>query len=521
MPRIHRWFTRGVTGLLLTVSIVPTVRVAAQAPSATVVHDERWQPWLGCWKPAGGGGLGAAGASASGTSEIPPTVAPTMICIVPSATATGVSIVNFAGGAITERTVIDPALPAEKTVGDCKGTEQASWSRDGNRVFLRGTFTCGRGVTRTEHAVMSMSVDGDWVQAQSATVNGRTSSFVARFTDTGIALEGIADGAIVERPILDEAGRRLSPPRSSCTGTEAVTPSADSARVSVRSDYTCAGLHRVARAEFAKTSAGAWRRTDKVLTPFGSASVRADAGAPVTTEQILEVATKTDVSVAEAWLVDRNQSFDLNGKQLLQLADKGMPSRLIDMMVAMSHPEAFAIRPNDANAKDPEVARRERERRPSNPTYDCGAACRPVVGLSWLYDADRYYGWGPFGYMSPYGMFVNRYGYYGGMYGYPYYGGMYGGGYYGPGYYSGGGPTVIITRPVESQPAGRAVYGQGYTRTSSGGSSSSGSMSPPSRGSSTSAPSSSGGSSGGASSGSSSGGSGGGEARTAKPRGGG
>ncbi|MEQ1690489.1 MAG: hypothetical protein ABMA00_04340, partial [Gemmatimonas sp.] len=431
--------------------------------------------------------------------------APTMLCIVPGRNATSVEVVNFSGGAITERTVIDPGQATAKTVDDCSGQETATWSADGRRLMLRGTFSCARNIMRVESGVMSIDADGQWVQAQSVKVGSSVTTYVAQFRDTGIALEGIRNGAIVERPMLDESGKRLSPSRDGCTGSDAVNPSGDGQRISVRSDYTCAnGLHRVADAEFVRNTRGEWVRSSGVSVAFGTAWARAAAGEPVTTDDVLEVAKLVDATVAEAWFTSRREGFDLTGKELVRLADAGMPSRVIDVLVAVSNPKTFVIRRNDGSLDAegrPARATRADDRRLAGPA-GCSLTqdyCYGMMGLGWLYGADRYYGWSPYGYQ------------YGSRYGYGY-GSPFGGGYYGPGYYNGNGPVIVVSRPsAPAEPRGRAVYGQGYTRdrpitytaptstsSGSGGTSSAGS-----------------GSSGSSSSGSSSGGGGG---RTAIPR---
>jgi hypothetical protein len=117
--------------------------------------------------------------------------------------------------------------------------------------MLRGTFSCARGVKRTETGLMSISADGDWVQAQSINMGGAPpTSYVAHFRDTDILIEGVRGDTIIERPMLDLAGRRISPPRFGCTGTENDTR--DTAQVvHVRSVYACAGgLLRAADATF-------------------------------------------------------------------------------------------------------------------------------------------------------------------------------------------------------------------------------------------------------------------------------
>lgn len=493
----HRAIVGSLAHLALcaVVATLAAGTLSAQSSSTVAVHDARWQPWLGCWKPTGA----IAPTVSAGESIAAP--AATMICVVPGKTLTSVDVVNFSGGSITDRTVIEPGQATQKKVDDCTGLETATWSGDGHRLMLKGTFTCGRNVARVETGVMSIDADGQWVQVQSIAVNKNVSTYVAHFRDTGILLEGIASGAIVERPLLDGSGKRMSPPRDGCIGTELVTPSADSSRVTVKSDYTCAGLHRVADAEFVRNSTGQYVRAGGNQVLFGTPSVRAAAGAPVTTTDLLEVARIVDPTTAEAWLSDRGQTFELTGKELVRLADAGMPSRVIDVMVAVSNPKTFALRRNTGDMDDERERRRGDQRVASNSscsiTFDY---CYGMTGLGWLYGADRYYGWSPYGY--GYGYPYSRYGY--GSYGY--------GGYYGPGYYNGNGPVIIVAPNQPAAPRGRAVYGQGYTREKPI------TYTPPS----TSTSSGSGGAStaGAAGSGSSSSSGSAGAARTAKPRGG-
>ncbi len=487
-----------------------SVRASAQSgrEMSVAIHEPRWQPWLGCWTPTGASPMQTVGAEALGSS------ARAMFCVVPGATATSVDIVNFAGGAIVERTVVDPGRTIAKSVDDCSGTESATWSEDGRRLLMRGMFTCARGVKRLESGIMSIDADGQWVQSQSVSMNGKASTFVAKFRDTGIAMEGIIDGALVERPLLDAAGKRLSPPRDGCVGTESVTPISETRRVTVKSDYTCAGaLRRVADATFVRGADGRWVREGGTGVFFSTPSARADAGAPVSTSDVLEVAKAVDASVTEAWLTDRQQQFSLTGKELVRLADNGMPSRVLDMMVAVSNPRSFTIRrPGEGQVGAEPLSRTDVRRGAGDVDGRCGLAsdCYGMMGLGWLYGADRYYGWDPYGFQFNRFGFNNRLGFNNGF-------GFAGGGFYGPGYSYGNGPIVIVNpNSAPAEPRGRLIYGQGYTRDRGSSPAPRASDFSPSSGSSSGG---SGSSSGGSSSGGSSSGGSNGGARTAKPRG--
>jgi hypothetical protein len=196
------------------------------------------------------------------------------------------------------------------------------------------------------------------------------------------------------------------------------------------------------------------------------------AGTPVATDAVGEVAKAVQTPVAEAWLNELGQTFALNAKELVRLADAGMPSSVIDLMVALSYPKRFAVRRAEYQAtsgggaitietpsltSDSWSQRRESCGYSSYPGY-YGDPCYP-----------GYFGYGVYGY-DPYfnSAYARMYGY---NYGYNY--GGYSGGYYG-GYYWGTRPIVIVNTPTAGDytpaPRGQAVKGQGYTRTGSGGS---------------------------------------------------
>lgn len=502
-------FTVGALGGLTTLAHAQ----GSTASNATLVGattDARWQAWLGCWKP-----LTPMTQIAPGISEIQPISAAQLICVVPGPEQASIEIVNFSSGQVTERTLVTPGGPVARQVDGCAGSEESRWSADGQRVLMSGLFQCGNGITRKESGVMSIDADGQWVQSQSVNVNGNVSVYVARFIDTGMAIEGVRDGAIVERPILNPRGERLSPPRDDCVGTESVTPSADGSRVTVQSDYLCTGgLRRVANATMQRGTEGQWIHADGRNITVGNTYVRAAAGAPVSLDDVLEVAKAVDPAVTEAWLSSRQQQFVLNGTQLAQLADAGMAPRVIDMLVAVSNPDVFVLRPNGANVvtAEPVESRNAQQRRGNVGCRLQDPYCNGTMGMSWLYGANRYYGWDTYLY---------RDGFYGNRYGYPYSNGVYGGGYYGPGYYTGNTPVVIVTR--DSEERGKAVNGRGYTRGT--GSSSSGSRAAfgterfPAASGSAAGSSGSGSSSAGSTGSSSSGGSSESTGRTAKPRG--
>ncbi len=395
--------------------------------------DTRWRAWTGCWKP-----VTAEAAIIAGT-----------VCVLPAEGQSAVEIVSVAGGKVVDRVKVRADGQAHAVTRDgCTGTESATWSPFGTRLYLKGTLTCEGGLIRTSNAVMSFNQRYEWLDVR------------------GVA-SGAAQGVAVARyvPVMDTAG----------------LPSE---------------VHATFRDRAALAS-------NAVLA----------ASAPLTLADIAEVSVQTDSGVASTWLMERTQGvkLSLDGKQLAALADQGVSPAVIDVLVAISHPERFAFAPG---AQEAQLLPRDGRMTASGASARAdlrdaywleSQSCSLMFYDPWCYESYRMrspyryssYGYDRFGYNGAYG-----YGF-----GNPYYG-----------FYPGSQPIIVINRPVENEGYtpprhGRVVKGQGYTSGGSSGSSGSGS-------STTSSPSSSsGGSSAGSSGGSSSGsdaGSGGGSSSSGR-----
>jgi hypothetical protein len=305
----------------------------------------------------------------------------------------------------------------------------------------------------------------------------------------------VRDGAVAdrERVAIGETARDAE----GCSGAERIEWSADGRRVYRSSDQRCTGgIHRRAAGMLAILPSGEWLNAQGVTVDSSTmvrvlryrpladaakvpaevtrslqgngmavAAARTAAAASPSTADIVEASRRVDQDVVSAWLIERNQPFRVDAGRLVQLADAGVPPKVIDLMVALSYPQVFAI----------DLQSREGELRPESRNDDYRRH-RPTIWDPWGYDPAFAWGYYP------------RYGYgYGSRYGYGYY----------------GAPVIVVRDSDEGRSHGHAVNGRGYSR----GSGSSGSSSPSSRPSSTRS-----GSSGGSHSGSSTG-------RTAKPRG--
>jgi hypothetical protein len=320
-----------------------------------------------------------------------------------------------------------------------------------------------------------------------------------------------------------------------CTGTQRAQWSADGLRLFTHAQVSCEGQPvRTVSGLTLMSPGGEWvdvqavtiGETDSVrVRRFRPSPDRALAGMPAAAvrlqiEHVKEASKHVSPRAIEAALMETSARFPLSSRVLVDLDKAGVDDRVTDLMVALSYPRSFAVRPSGPDDR----------LTPFPPLYPGGA---DFVDASYDYP----YFFGPYYsnyYYSPY--FFSPFGYSYLRY-YPYYP------YYAP-------PVVIVgdgggggdfdgddVRPPEN---GRAVNGRGYTRVDrrddSGGSggpdptprsNGSSGASVSKRGytagdtsSSASAPSSSGSSSGGSSGassgGSSSGGDGGG--RSAVPR---
>ena len=350
----------------------------------------------------------------------------------------------------------------------------------------------------------------------------------------------VFDSASVStRAAIPLPGTRVAKSIDGCTGTETATWMPDDRRLLLQADLACGrGARRVETGLMTMSSAGQWMQVQHLDVGGNSAtsvmtlryvvdslgewarlganaapstvSLRLAVGAPLLNRDVLEVAKRAPAALTEAWVTETNQQFAVNGSELVRLADGGMPSRVIDLMIAISNPETFAVRTLGS----------DRNRLTADDVITGGIASSRVLGGCSRFD-DFCYGPGGMGAwglgwqnaFSPFDAYNLRYGV----------GGLYGPFGFGNGFFPGNMPIIIVNRgdpdPATRSSAGRAVRGGGYTRGSSGGSNSQAPGAFMGGGS----PRSGGSGSGGGITGSSSGGSssGGGAGRTAKPRGGG
>jgi hypothetical protein len=368
-----------------------------------------------------------------------------MVCVLPAAGTSGVDVVTIAAGKVADRTrIVATGERRESAREGCSGWESAEWSADGRRLYRRAEYTCAAGVQHRSSGVMSMTTAGEWLDVQGVASAGAGGVRAVRY-------HGVSDPGDVE-----------------------------------------------IRAEVANAVEG---------RGLALSSARLAAAAPLSTTDVAEASRHLDAPVVEAWLVERQEGFSLDAKQLEALADAQVPSGVIDLMVALSYPKKFTI---DLATREGELRQPDRLRPAESVAPTVPGMIMPV-GMDWY--PFGYYGW------NAYAPYSSRYWPYGYGYGY--------------GWYRGDRPVVVVVRQQPSgepeQTHGKMVKGRGYTNGNSGSASSgatprastypSGSSSSSSgRDPGGSSTGSSGGSSAGASSAGSSSSGGTSTGRTAKPR---
>ena len=144
--------------------------LVAQAPDA----GPRWTGWLGCWSVA-----------PADIQAIDRPDGVRLICVTPTADPNVAHVSLRANGKEFFRDTIDASgKPREVERNGCKGSERATWSSDGRRVFIKSSVLCGESATDVA-AILSLSSAGEWVDVRRIQTRGGTEVQVTRYRDVG------------------------------------------------------------------------------------------------------------------------------------------------------------------------------------------------------------------------------------------------------------------------------------------------------------------------------------------------
>jgi hypothetical protein len=246
----------------------------------------------------------------------------------------------------------------------CTGVERAAFSTDERRVFVTETLECEGGTERSTRGILAFVEGGQWIEARATTVAGHSVAMVRRYGEATAA-------------------------RVTAAGLEAVVADLERER----------GLAIETARDVAQ-------------------------GAP-DVDDVIEANGSVDTEAVKAWLMEQGRPLQLDAEALIALADAGVPPEVIDVAIAVSFPERFAV----------------------------GGEVRAVEGDERYGADDRMWrGRGPW--LTAYPFFYSPFGY--SRYDYFRYGS-----YWGSPYYYGGQPIVVVVAPRSD--GGQVVKGRGYT----------------------------------------------------------
>jgi hypothetical protein len=336
--------------------------LAGLAPSTLAAQDvdSRWLPWLGCWEAAEAG------------EETP------LLCVRPASEGNGVEFVTWTGTEMSPpEAILADGVPRNAEREDCVGMEEARFSDDGHRIYLKSEYVCEGGVEQKASGILAMVNPMEWVDIKA--VDGNPWVLKYRLARTSRVEEAGVENVVAPRASLVKSAR-------------------------------LAASHRL------------------------------------TEEDVLEAVEHVDAAAVEALIVERGDPFAINAELLVRLDDAGVPDRVIDVMVAVSFPDRFAIKSGPMPVE--ELADEADYNQPRRRFYMASGFYSPFWGGYGYYP--RSYGLGWYDYYGYGGLGYGGYGW--GGWGYP-----------GYGYYP---RTVVVTPRTGS--SGRMIKGQGYTRGGSG-----------------------------------------------------
>jgi hypothetical protein len=293
-----------------------------------------------------------------------------LVCFTPLPGMDGVEIRTWIDNELlAAEEVVADGRPVPVEEGGCVGSRTARWSADGARVYISSELQCGEGVTRVTSGVMALADQGRHF------------------------LEIHAAGAAGHDPVL--GARRFAPASGASMRAAGVEDPASEYRLAVQT----------------------------------ARSVRA---IPLDPSAVVEGVEVAGPAVTRALIAELGQPFQLSASVLRDLARQGVPEEILDVMVAVTNPDRFAIEGTSWEAHEQARATGVRGSRadPSWPPRRMGAVRVGYPG--YLYD--------PF--------------YFGSFYGPGYYPGFYGGGSFG---------RVIVVQPQVRDRQSRVSPGTGYT----------------------------------------------------------
>jgi hypothetical protein len=210
----------------------------------------------------------------------------------------------------------------------------------------------------------------------------RACSVVPVGSTRGIDILSVVDGKVVSRRRVEADTRPHSIDGQGCRGEEKTSWSPKGRRLYLRAEYVCTtGVVGGTTTLFSLLPSGEWLEVEHVRSGAGSivrierrtdaglpsnlphevaarmssqrlaiVTARADASAPLRTDDIVETLRNTDTTVARAWLLETGQPFNLNGDQFSSLTRADVPAPVLQ--AAMAAPPRYQLGTSvDANGR--------------------------------------------------------------------------------------------------------------------------------------------------------------------------
>jgi hypothetical protein len=188
-----------------------------------------------------------------------------------------------------------------------------------------------------------------------------------RANNMGVGVTTWADGSVVLSETLVADGTPYPLEESECEGWRSAEWSGDGERLFMHSELTCendtartvTGVSMIAPGsawvDIQLVTSGyrkelivrRYRRADKQAAEAGLEGAVQNPSvsrtAPLNLEDVIEASGKVDADILEALLVESDTSLRVDSQSLVRLADAGVPTGIIDLMVALSYPEYFEV----------------------------------------------------------------------------------------------------------------------------------------------------------------------------------
>ncbi|MET0211931.1 MAG: hypothetical protein ABW292_02960 [Vicinamibacterales bacterium] len=190
----------------------------------------------------------------------------------------------------------------------------------------------------------------------------------SRAGEHAVTFATIVGGQTVLEETLVADGMEHQVTDAECRGTRRAEWSRDGRTLFAKADLTCADQksRRISGLALIATD-GTWLDVQSSwVDARESLRVRryrriADSVAPLfvsggrsfTLDAVREASNKVSPQALEAALAETNAQFDLNSRNVMSLADAGVPARIIDVMIALSYPQRFVVEKSAGSALAP------------------------------------------------------------------------------------------------------------------------------------------------------------------------